>query len=167
MNENQFEELLALRWKRRLNEAEQMQVDAWLASHPAERARWEAEVSASRAFHELPTTPALSNFMARVWQQIDQEERRAAPGAARWPGWLRWPSLAQQFAVLALVCALTAMLLHERRARTPAQLARSVEQVAPLARVPDLAWLKDFEAISRLSQPGADLELLAAFEQTR
>jgi len=39
--------------------------------------------------------------------------------------------------------------------------------VAPLARVPDLALLKDFEAISRLSQPGADLELLAAFEQTR
>ena len=167
MNENQFEELLALRWKRRLNEAEQMQVDAWLASHPAERARWEAEVSASRAFHELPTTPAPSNFMARVWQQIDQEERRAAPVAARWPGWLRWPSPAQQFAVLALVCALTAILLHQRRTRIPAQLARSVEQVAPLARVPDLAWLKDFEAISRLSQPGADLELLAAFEQTR
>jgi len=167
MNENQFEELLALRWKRRLNEAEQMQVDAWLASHPAERARWEAEVSASRAFHELPTTPAPSNFMARVWQQIDQEERRAAAVAARWPSWLRWPSLAQQFAVLALVCALTAILLHQRRTRIPAQLARSVEQVAPLARVPDLAWLKDFEAISRLSQPGADLELLAAFEQTR
>jgi len=167
MNENQFEELLALRWKRRLNEAEQMQVDAWLASHPAERARWEAEVSASRAFHELPATPVPSNLMARVWQQIDQEERRAAPVAARWPGWLRWPSLAQQFAVLALVCALTAMWLHQRRTRTPAQLARSVEQVAPLARVPDLAWLKDFEAISRLSQPGADLELLAAFEQTR
>ncbi len=167
MNANQFEELLALRWKRRLNEAEQMQVDLWLASHPAERARWETEVSTSRAFHELPTNPAPSNFMARVWQQIDQEERREPPVTARWPGWFRWPSLAQQFAVLAMVCALTALVLQQRRARTPAQLARSVEQVAPLARMPDLALLKDFEAISRLSQPGADLELLAAFEQSR
>lgn len=167
MNANQFEELLALRWKRRLNEAEQQQVNAWLTGHPEERARWEAEVRASRACQSQPTLPAPSNFMARVWQQIEQEERREAILATRWPGWFRWPSLAQQFAVLVLVFALTAMLLGQRRARTPAHLARSVEQVAPLARVPDLALLKDFEAISRLGQPGADLELLAAFEPLR
>lgn len=167
MNVNQFEELLAIRLKRRLTPDEQATVDQWLAAHPAERARWREEAALSQVLFQQPTPTVPSNFMARVWQGIEAEEPRTAPPVAGWRAWLRWPSLAQQFAVLAAVCTLAAMFLHPRRTPTPAQLARGVQQVAPLARVPELALLRDFEAISRLSQPGPDVELLAAFEQSR
>ena len=66
------------------------------------------------------------------------------------------------------VLVLAAVLVFQgRRARTPTQVARSIEQVATLARVPSVELLKDFEAIRRLNQPSADLELLAAFESPR
>ena len=168
MKAAQFEDLLALRHKRPLTPAEQTRLDQWIAAHPADRVRWQEEAALARVLGKQPAPAASSNFMARVWQGIEAGERQAErarrPG---WRGWLRWPSLAQQFAALALVCALSALVLQSRRQRSPAQVARSVEQVATLARVPDLALLKDFEAIRRLNAVSADVELLAALEGSR
>lgn len=165
MNAAQFKDLLALRHKRPLTPAEQARLDEWLAAHPADRLRWQEEAALARALRNQPAPPASSNFMARVWQGIEADERA---GARRTPrGWFRWPSLAQQFAALTLVCVLSALVLQGRRPRSPAQVARSVEQVATLARVPDFAVLKDFEAIRRLNAVSADVELLAALEGDR
>ena len=68
---------------------------------------------------------------------------------------------------LPLLVLAAVLVFQGRRARTPTQVARSIEQVATLARVPSVELLKDFEAIRRLNQPSADLELLAAFESPR
>ena len=166
MNDSLFEELLALRLKRPLAPDERACLERWLAAHPADRLRWAEETALADVLHRLPGPPVPSNFMARVWQDIEAVERRAALAPAGWRAWLRWPSLAQQFALaVMLVAAVT--VFQGRRARSPAQVARSIERVATLARLPSVALLKDFEAISRLNQSAVDVELLAAFEQQR
>jgi anti-sigma factor RsiW len=166
MNDTLFEELLALRHKRPLTPDEQARLDGWLAAHPADRDRWAEEGALSRALHRLPQSNIPSNFMARVWQDIEAAEREEERTRPSWPNWFRRPSLAQQFALAVLVLA-AVLVFQGRRARTPTQVARSIEQVATLARVPSVELLKDFEAIRRLNQPSADLELLAAFESPR
>lgn len=168
MNDPMFEELLALRLKRPLTPDEHTRLAGWLATHPADRPRWAEATVLAEALHRLPAPPVSSNFMARVWQDIETEERPGAlaPTAAGWRGWFRWPSLAQQFA-LAAVLLVAVVLFQGRRARSQAQVARSIEQVTTLTRLPSVALLKDFEAISRLNQSAADVELLAAFEQPR
>lgn len=166
MNNAMFEELLALRHKRPLTPDEQARLDGWLAAHPADRARWSEEAALSTALRRLPETPVPSNFMARVWQDIEVAERKAMTAEAGWSGWFRWPSLAQQFALAVLLLA-AVVVSQGRRARSPVQVARSIEQVATFARVPSVEFLKDFEAISRLNQAAADVELLAAFDQQR
>jgi len=166
MNDAMFEELLALRHKRPLTPDEQVRLDGWLAAHPSDRARWTEETRLSTALRRLPQPPVPSNFMARVWQDIEAAERKAPTAEKGWRAWLRWPSLAQQFAVAVLLLA-AVVVVQGRRARSPGQVARSIEQVATFARVPSVELLKDFEAISRLNQTSADVELLAAFEQQR
>ena len=166
MNDPLFEELLAFRLKRPLTPDERACLESWLAAHPADRPRWAEETALADVLHRLPAPPVPSNFMARVWQGIEAEERHASRTETGWRIWFRWPSLAQQFA-LAAVLLVAAVLFQGRRARSSAQVARSIEQVATLARLPSVALLKDFEAISRLNQSAADVELLAAFEQQR
>ena len=166
MKDTMFEELLALRHKRPLTPEERARLDGWLAEHPADRSRWAEETALSAAFRRLPEPPVSSNFMARVWQDIEAEERKAMTTETGWRGWLRWPSLAQQFALAVLLLA-AVTIIQSRRARSPTQVARSIEQVTTFARLPNVALLRDFEEISRLNQSGADVELLAAFERER
>lgn len=166
MKDTMFEELLTLRQKRPLTLDERARFDGWLAAHPADRARWAEEAALSAALRRLPEPPVSSNFMARVWQDIEASERRETHSPAGWRGWLRWPSLAQQFA-LAVVLLAAVTIVQVRRARSPAQVAQSIEQVTTFAQLPNVGLLRDFEAISRLNQASADVELLAAFEQQR
>lgn len=166
MNNALFEELLALRHKRPLTPDEQTRLDGWLAKHPADRVRWTEESALSAVLHRLPNTPVPSNFMARIWQDIAAAERQSSVARGGWRGWFRWPSLAQQFA-LAVVLLAAAVVLHGRRGQSPAQVARSIEQVTSLANAPSIEMLKDFEIISRLNQSSADLDLLAALERDR
>ncbi len=168
MNDALFEELLALRQKRPLTSDERARLDGWLSAHPADRARWSEEIALSSALHRLPEPPVPSNFMARVWQDIGSEEMRSAPAfvGAGWRAWLRWPSLATQFALAVLLLA-AAVVFQGRRVRTQIQVARGIEHIAAIARGSNVELLKDFEAISRLHQSAADVELLAAFERER
>ncbi|MEQ2008706.1 MAG: hypothetical protein ABMA26_18155 [Limisphaerales bacterium] len=166
MNNAMFEELLALRHKRPLTPDEQARLNGWLAAHPSDRARWTEETALADALQRLPAPPVCSNFMARVWQDIEAAEQKELAGETGWRTWFRWPSLAQQFA-LAVVLLAAVTIVQGRRARSPVQVARSIEQVTTFAQLPNVALLRDFEAISRLNQSGADLELLAAFERER
>lgn len=168
MNNALFEELLALRQKGALAAEEQARLDDWLAAHPADRARWAEEVALSSALRRLPELPVASNFMARVWDEIEARESRAAQAAtgSGWRAWFRWPSLAQQFALAAFLLAVV-VVFQGRRVRTQTQVAHGLEHIAAVARGPNVELLKDFEAISRLHQSAADVELLAAFERER
>jgi anti-sigma factor RsiW len=171
MNDAMFEELLALRHKRPLTPDEQARLDQWLAAHPADRARWHTEAALARALGRLSGPPAASNFMARVWQDIEAAERQAEsarpPRWSFWPG-LRLPGLETVFSVLA-VLFLFGIGSHYRHAtrREPTQVARGIERVTAFAGVPSVALLKDFEAIRRLNSVSADVELLAALEGDR
>ena len=164
MNDAHFDELLALRLKRPLTPDEQAQLESWLATQPSARARWAEEAALSDALHRLPSPPVSSNFQTRVWEEIDAAERGSRTSV--WPMWFRWPSLAQQFALIVVVLA-AVVFLAGRRGEPPAQVARSLEEVVPLAAGPSVAVLKDFEAIHRLNQAAADLELLAALQTDR
>lgn len=166
MNNATFEELLALRHKRPLTPEEQARLQTWLARHPADRARWMEESALSTALHRLPNSPVPSNFMARVWQDIEAAGRRERAPRSRWPSWFRWPSLAQQFALATLMMAVV-VVVQSRRVHSPARLAQSIEQVTTLTSVPSIDLLKDFEIISRLNQSSADLDLLAVLERDR
>lgn len=168
MNNAMFEELLALRQKRPLTPDEQARLERWLVAHPADRARWSEETALSTVLHRLPGPAVPSNFMARVWQDIEAGEKRSAPAgtATGWRSWFRWPSLARQFALAVLLLA-AIIAIQGRRSQSPAQVARSIEQVAAFAPAASVDLLKDFEAIRRLNQAPADVELLAAFEQQR
>ena len=168
MNNTEFKEFLALRQKRSLTPDELARVAGWLAVHTADRERWDEEAALCSALRRMPEPPVPSNFMARVWLEIDAQERRAAAASigAGWRAWLRWPSLATQFAFAVLLLS-AVVVLQGRRVRTQTQVARSVEHIAAIARGPSVEMLKDFEVISRLNQSAADVELLAAFEQQR
>ncbi len=166
MNNATFEELLALRHKRPLTPDEQARLQAWLVRHPADRARWTEESALSAALHRLPDAPVPSNFMARVWQDIEAVERRGQGSRSGWLSRFRWPSLAQQFALATLMLA-AVMVIQNRRAHSPARLAQSIEQVTTLTTLPSIEMLKDFEVISRLNQSSADLDLLAALDRDR
>lgn len=168
MNDTEFEELIALRLKRPLTAAEQARLDRWLAAHPTDRARWAEATALGAALRRLPEPTVPSNFMARVWQDIEAEERRAAKASvgSGWRAWFRWPSMATQFVCAVLLLA-AVVVLQGRRARSHTQVTRSIEHIADIARGPSIEVLKDFEAISRLNQAGADVELLAAFERER
>ncbi len=170
MNDTLFEALLALRQKRALTADEQSRLDGWLAAHPGDRTRWLEEIALSTVLNRLPEPPVPSNFLARVWQGIEAEEKRGARAstAAGWRAWLRWPSLATQFACVVLLLATVAVVIVQgRRVRSHTQVAQSIERIAAIASGPNVELLKDFEAISRLNQSAADVELLAAFERER
>ncbi|MBI3877469.1 MAG: hypothetical protein HY300_16185 [Verrucomicrobia bacterium] len=107
MNDAKFEELLALRHKRPLTPEEQARLDGWLAAHPADRAGWLDEAALSKALRSLPPPTVPSNFMTRIWQDIEVSERREARTPAGWRAWLRWPSLAQQFAFAVVLLAVS------------------------------------------------------------
>ncbi|NBR85656.1 MAG: hypothetical protein EB141_17270 [Verrucomicrobia bacterium] len=166
MKNTMFEELLALRHKRTLTSDERAWLERWLAAHPTDHARWREENALATALRRLPEPAVPTNFMARVWQDIESANRPGNAARARGWAWWRWPSLAQQFA-LAVVLLAAIVVIQGRRARSPVQVARSIEQVTAFTQMPSVALLKDFEAISRLNQAAADVELLAAFEPPR
>ena len=63
-------------WRRKLTEAEQAELRAYLAAHPDARADWEMESALNAALTRLPDAPVPSNFTARVLQAVEREAVR-------------------------------------------------------------------------------------------
>ncbi len=99
MNQNPLDQRLREVISRRpLTEAEQAELDSWLSTHPEARADWELEQSLSRALERDLSPKAPSNFTARVFQEIEREQKISRPGrmTAR-GGW--WRALVPRWVV--------------------------------------------------------------------
>jgi negative regulator of sigma E activity len=149
-------------WRRKLTEAEQAGLRAYLAANPDARADWEMESALNAALTRLPDAPVPSNFTARVLQAVEREEARPHGWSWRW----NWHTLVPRVAFAAVVITFTGLAFHHHEIYSQrVALARSVAFVTKGQPVPSPEALENFDAIRRMSQPQhADDELLALMQ---
>jgi hypothetical protein len=166
ISDPKYNQLLELSWRRPLTADEEAQLEAFFVAHPEAREDWKLESGLNTALGHLPQVTVASNFTSRVLGALAledaAEQRRSQPAVSR-ASWLsRWlPRLA--FTGVALVTALVSreQILSSRRAK----LGESVVRVAEVSSLPSPEILKDFDAISALSEtPGPDMALLTALK---
>jgi len=159
-NDAFFSKLCEASWRRKLTEAEQAELSAWLAANSEARADWERESALNAALTRLPDVPVPSNFTAQVLQAVDREESR--PRSWSWNWHLLIPRVA--LAMVAVVFAGLAVHHHEIYSQRTA-LVKSVALVSGGQPMPSSEALENFDAIRRLSQPQpADDELLTLMQ---
>ena len=116
---------------------------------------------------QLPDVPLASNFTAQVLQAVATAPRQPRT-AFLIPWWERLsPTTWARRAILASgLLGLIVLSGHSYQWHTRLQLARSVAEVSRAAALPDIEILRDYDAISRLSQvpPVVDEDLLAALQ---
>jgi hypothetical protein len=158
---NRFHELI---WRRRLTEAEAVELQKFLTEHPEAKEEWESDAELNQLMEHLPEAPLVaSNFTALVLQAVEREAgAKARPSGGRSvSGFVRrWlPKLAAASVVIGL--GLFAYDQHEAKAR--ATMARNVAELSEIVSASNPEILQDFEPIRRLSdpEPKADVELLA------
>lgn len=166
MNQGEFERLFESATRRALTAPERQQVEDWLAAHPEARPACGEELALTRLLDALPEASLSPQFTAHVLAQVERDDAATAanPSAtAAWRAWLwRW-----RVGVASLVIvAATLGLAWQREARHRALLAESVAALSPLAELPDLEALAEFELVYHL--PTGPLpneqELAKAFE---
>ena len=148
---------------RRLTPAEAEALRRRLENRPRERARLAEELALNAALEALPTPSVPGNFAARVWADIERDER-ASRRPAGWLAWLGDLRPAQLVGFATLMLAVTGgwwqFQLHERSV-----LAANVAELAQT--VPDVELLRDFEAIQALQTAprNSDVDLMNALAQ--
>lgn len=165
-NDPLYHRLLESHWRGTLSEAEQAELQEWLAAHPEAQAAWEEDLSLNEGLARLPDVPLSSNFTARVLQAVDLE--KAAEGrsrAGRRFGWrlrLAWFVRAGS-AALVLVTGWVAF--HHSQVVERRNLAGSLAVVANVSSMPSPRILEDFDAIRVLgATPPPDEELLTLLQ---
>lgn len=153
-----YQKLREISWRRRLTDAEQSELRAWLAVHPEAQAEAEAEDLLNAALAKLPDAPVPSNFTAGVLRAIEREASTSGRSAASSPNqW--WQRLLPRFA-MATVLLVGLTLAYRQNVATQRQelvtVAREVVAVDPTV-------LADFDVIASLSPTAAavDENLLA------
>ncbi len=164
-NDPIYNHLCELSWRRKLTDAEQAQLRAWLAAHAEAQTDWEAEAGLNAALSRLPDVPVPSNFTARAVQAAEREAaaelRRSGWKWAAWPR-LRWlPRVALTASAVSAVLVSCLVVQDAQRRR----LGVSVAVVSTVSALPGPDILKDFDAI-RASNPivVADDTLLAVLQ---
>ena len=164
MNDQDYNQLRELNWRRSLTPNEAAELQAYLTAHPAAREDWQAEAGLNQLLAQLPDAPPVSsNFTARVLQAAQLEtaahHRASARGGFHWRGLWNWLPKA---AAVGLVISLASLGYHHQQMNNRAALARNVAELTE-AVSSDPQLMEDFEPIRRLSdpQPKADTELLA------
>ena len=161
-NDQVYNQLRELGWKRKLTASEEAKLREWLAANPAEQADWEAEACLTQALGQMPDVPVATNFTARVLQTVEREAlagaRRSGAGWRVWQRRWRWlPRMA--FAALVLCAGLFSY--HQVQAARRTAFAESVAVFSEVSSLPSPEILRDFDAIYALNQtPPADEELL-------
>jgi negative regulator of sigma E activity len=147
-------------WRRKLTDAEQAELRAYLAAHPEARADWEMDSALNAALARLPDAPVPSNFTARVLQAVELETAR--PSGWSW----NWHVLVPRLATAAAVVVFTGLAVHHHAINSQRiALVKSVALATGGQPVPSPDALENFDAIRRMSQPQhADDELLALMQ---
>ncbi len=151
-------------WRRKLTDAEQAELRAYLATHPHLQSDWKLEAALSKALNSLPDTPVPSNFAARVLQTIEREAvapARVRPLRWRWS----WRMLLPRLAATAAVAALGIFAFEHYEASRRVALAKHLLAVYGSRPVPSLDELNNFDAIRRLNvAPQSDKDLLFSLQ---
>jgi negative regulator of sigma E activity len=149
-------------WRRKLTEAEQGELRAYLAANPDARADWEMEAALNAALTRLPDAGVPSNFTARVLQAVEREEARPRARGWRW----NWHTLVPRVAFAAVVITFAGLAFqHHETYRQRITLARNVALATRGQPMPSPEALENFDAIRRMSQPQhADDELLTLMQ---
>ncbi len=159
MNQNPLDQRLREVISRRpLTEAEQAELVVWLSVHPEARADWELELALSKTLERDSAPKVASNFTARVFQEIEREQKISRPGRTTvGGGW--WRALVPRLAVgLVVVVALVAFI-HQRN---ESAFERDIEALASVQTLPSVEILTDFDTIHSLNiVTTADEDLLA------
>jgi hypothetical protein len=160
MDKSLFEELIEISWRRKLTPEEEVQLQSWMASHPADAERWEAETGLNQALDRLKPIQPSSNFTSQVLRLVELEQvqrsRRTSPSFAG--------RLAQLFGLRArgLVWATLAILVagigyYQYRENAHHQIAQGVHAFSTVATITEPEVLQDFEAVREFSQVLADV----------
>ncbi len=165
MNEQDYNHLRELSWRRALTQNESDELQKYLQAHPAAREEWENEAALNQLLEQLPAAPPVSsNFTARVLQAVALEtaaqNRAPARDLAVWPKLWRWLPKA---ALAGLIFGGALAGYHQQQVNARAALARNVVEFTAAVSASNPEVMQDLEPIRRLSdpQPKADTELLA------
>ena len=157
MNESLFNQLREQSWRRKLTDAEEVELRAYLAAHPEVQADWQTETELNAALGQLPDVPVPSNFTARVLRAVERETAGAPRG---WTWKWSWHSLLPRVAVAAVVVGVGLISFLRFETARRAEMVQSVVAVADVKSLPSPAVLKDFDAIRLSSSAAADPELI-------
>jgi anti-sigma factor RsiW len=164
-NDPTYNRLRELSWQRNLTGADEAELRAWLAAHPAAQADWEAEAELNAALGRLPDVPVPSNFTARVLQAVEREAAaELRPPGWKWRGWPRLGWLPKVALTAGVVCAgvVSCLLIQDAQRRN---LVQSVAAVSAVSSLPGPEILKDFDAILVSNPtPSPDEQLLAVLQ---
>ncbi len=154
MNDSIFEQLVEKSWRRRLTAAEKGELQAWLAAHPEDVERWEAESGVNRALSGLASVAPSSNFTSRVLEMVELEQRAAA----------RQPTLGERLRrfwgmrglrlawSLLLVLGIGGLGYRQYQEHDRSLVVQGMHSVSAMAAVTPVEALEDFDAIREFSQ---------------
>ncbi len=163
MNSVEYNQLLEKSLCGRLTSAEQARLEAYCLLHPEAQADWEEELALNSLLEQVPNAPLASNFTAQVLQAVALEEKRATRSRRspwswvfRW-SWVKTATFAAVFVGVGLLSYDHFQELHRE------QVAHNLLKLTQATTIPSVEVLRDFDAISRLSQvpPAVDMDLLA------
>jgi len=158
-----YQRLAEIAWRRPLTEVEQAELRAWLLAHPEAQAGVENDAALTAALTQLPDAPVPSNFTARVWQQIEAEERSEARNPKSQPNW--WRRYLPRIAVAGFL-VITGLGLWQAKLAKQNQLVQTAQEVASAELLSNPNLLVNFDAIASLTPDTAmpDEGLLALSE---
>jgi anti-sigma factor RsiW len=164
MNDPLYHQLREIGWRRKLTDAEEAQLRAFLAAHPEAQTESEREAGLNRLLEQLPDVPVASNFTTRVLQAVEREAgEQSQMGKPWWKLW--WPTLGllPKAAVAAVALCVVLLGYHHHRVNVRAQIAQSLPKVSSVISLSSPDVWENFNAINQLSRtpPQPDRELLA------
>ncbi len=164
MNDPLDHPLLEASWRRKLTEAEQAELQAWLASHPQAQADVEAETGLTELLGRLADPPVASNFTAQVLQAVEREKAsQSAPLKSPRNAWRKWFPRSAFASIAVLAVGLT--VFHHKESVRRAHLADSVAAISGVSSLPAPEILQDFEVIRALkTTPVPDEQLLTLLQ---
>src|SRR5207244_2453267 len=133
--------------------AEEVQAQAYWATHPEAQSEWEEDSALTRQLHDLPGTPLSSNFTSLVLRAIAAEAREVQQPSAGLVGswWSRWLTRsAPRMALGLLVVGLGFSLFFQHQSQGRRQLAKDVREFVYVAALPGPEVFEDFDAIQKL-----------------
>ena len=165
MNDSAYHRLREEHWRRKLTDAEETELRAYLTARPEAREDWEGDADLNLLLEQLPQAPLVaSNFTSLVLQAVERDAATGArvAGKSIWIFVQRWLPRA---AVASVVLGVGVVMYERHELKARAEMARNVAEITEIVSASNPELLKDFEPIRRLSdpEPKADVELLALY----